>query len=187
MSAAIEGGSFDILFVEDDPHILDVLCDSLSNESFIGNVVCDSSAEDAQRIVSDRGPAKPFAVALIDLVLPGEVDAVGLARYIRQTMSDTIIVAFTGYPDRLFRQDVLEVPFDDFLLKPLSLDKLRQAVWSYCSRFVRRRRLTECLETRESCYREALNRLKEIEYQTKLKLLELGLSKDDTEEGEVDD
>jgi len=171
--AASEGNRFDVLFVEDDHEVLDLFCHALRGEPFVGEVVCVLSADDAQPIVSERGFGRPFAVALIDLVIPGKVSAIDLARYIRQTTPDTVIVAFTGYPDRLFSHAVLEVPFDDFLLKPLPLEKLRQSVWSYCSRFVRRRRLTECLERKETCYREALDRLREIEYQTRLMLLEL--------------
>lgn len=174
---AAEWNKFDILFVEDEQEILDLFCHALSGESFVGDVTCVPSAEDAQLIVSERGFGRPFAVALIDLVIPGKVSAIDLAHYIRRVTPDTIIVAFTGYPDRLFSQAVLEVPFDDFLLKPLPSEKLRQSVWSYCSRFVRRRRLTECLERKETCYRDALDRLREIEYQTRLMLLELGLYK----------
>jgi two-component system, sensor histidine kinase len=65
---------------------------------------------------------------LVDLGLPGR-DGFEVAREIREALGPAVrLVALTGYGQSADRQRALEAGFDDFLVKPASLDAVQRAL-----------------------------------------------------------
>lgn len=65
-------------------------------------------------------------IILLDLGMP-ETDGFQVAKHIRRTSpSSTLLVAYTGYPS--FRHEAKEAGFDDYLLKPVGIDRLKEVL-----------------------------------------------------------
>lgn len=63
-------------------------------------------------------------VILLDLGMP-EMDGFQVAKHMRRASSDStlLLVAHTGYPN--YREPAAEAGFDDYLLKPVNIDRLK--------------------------------------------------------------
>lgn len=66
---------------------------------------------------------------LADLGMPG-MDGMELARQIRQCreLDQTILIALTGWGDAEHREQALAAGFDEYLLKPVSLDRISELI-----------------------------------------------------------
>lgn len=82
-----------VLFVDDEPDLLEALMRNLRSEHFA--VATASGGAAALEMLRDHGP---FAVIVSDLHMP-EMDGVTLLRLARQNAPDTVRVLFTGQPD----------------------------------------------------------------------------------------
>ncbi|GMH24877.1 hypothetical protein Nepgr_026720 [Nepenthes gracilis] len=87
------------------------------------DVTIVSSSEECLLVVSPL-----FKVILLDVCMPG-VDGFDVAVQIRKRFSKRherpLIVALTGNSDRLARDNCLRAGMDGFILKPVSVDKMR--------------------------------------------------------------
>lgn len=110
-----------MMIVDDEESILDML--SLAMTRFGFEVVTESSAEAALKTLS----GEKIHCILTDLHLPG-MDGLQLCREIRKNNPISFIYAMTGYANVFELFDCREAGFDDYFLKPLEIQVLRQAV-----------------------------------------------------------
>jgi two-component system CheB/CheR fusion protein len=108
-----------IVIVEDNADSREMLCELLTRAGF----ECNSA---------DRGDAgltlireKRPDVAVVDVGLPG-IDGLELARRVRgdALLSDTYLVALTGYGQATDRLTALNAGFDEHVVKPVRADEL---------------------------------------------------------------
>lgn len=90
------------------------------------NVTTVGSSEECLLIVS-----REFKVVFLDVCIPG-ADGYEVAVQIRKRFSKRherpLIVAITGSTDRITRDNCLRVGMDGFILKPVSVDKMRNVL-----------------------------------------------------------
>lgn len=103
-----------ILVVDDDARIRQMLSRYFEDEGYRVSLAADGSAMRACL------RAEAVDIILLDLVLPGGDDGLGLAREIRG-QSDVPIIMLTGRDDVVDRIVGLEVGADDYIAKPFHL------------------------------------------------------------------
>jgi len=106
-----------LLIVDDDPIILNLLAEFLSNLGY-------------QYHIADNGPEamsllkeSSATIVITDLVMP-RMDGVKLIRKIKKLWPETDIIAITGYSQDFSYTDVIKAGACDFIRKPFSLDEL---------------------------------------------------------------
>lgn len=152
-----------VLIVEDEPEIAKWMEEVVvSVGDVVDEVTVVSSYDEAVKIITD-GRLPPPAVLVTDIRLPGPSDGTVLGKLVRQRDQNAVIICVTGYPNLLFRREVVELPVDDFLLKPFTADQLRVSVLRAVASYYRRCRFSQCLELKMSTYRDELRKLREIE------------------------
>jgi two-component system response regulator VicR len=115
-----------VLVVDDDPTVVEVVCDYLRSAGFIVDSVTDGfSAIDAQARI---GPD----LVVLDRMLPG-IDGIEACRRIRLT-SSTPIILLTALGSEEERVRGLEAGADDYLTKPFSPRELVLRVQSVLRR-----------------------------------------------------
>lgn len=108
------------LVVDDEPAFCDLGAGWLRAVGF--ECVSAGSADEALA----RLAAEPFDLVFTDVVMPGTMDGVALAREVRQRRPHTAVLLTTGYADVLLAQHG-ELP-GDVLRKPFRRDELLAAV-----------------------------------------------------------
>ncbi len=108
-----------VLVVDDNPDVAEsflALCSSMGHET-----ICEC---DPTRVI-DRAREFHPTVLLLDIGLPG-IDGYTLARQLREIpeFHEVHMVAVSGYGQEEFVARSREAGFDDYLLKPVTLDKL---------------------------------------------------------------
>jgi CheY-like chemotaxis protein len=107
-----------VLIVDDDDDAADAL--GMTLECFGHEVVlAHSGAEALERMAS---PSPPRA-ALIDLSLP-VMDGFEVARRLRATHPDTLLVAVTGFGDEQNRRAAAQAGFHRYVIKPITAGEL---------------------------------------------------------------
>ena len=110
-----------LLVVEDDDTIRETIQDALQLEGF--EVTTCANGLDALQKLDHAGENAPFALVLLDLMLPG-LGGLELCRRLRQQDSRTpirVVSARDSEADRVLGQ---EVGADDYLIKPFGLREL---------------------------------------------------------------
>lgn len=110
-----------VLLVEDDPDLNQLVSGML--EELGASVARASSAEEGQRLFADV----PIDVVLSDMVMPGEMTGLDLARALRETREDMPIVLMTGFSQRAGQ--ALEEGFP-VLRKPFRMEVLKTTLGS---------------------------------------------------------
>lgn len=112
-----------VLVVDDEPDVTLVLGAALRDR---GHLVAVASI--GQEAIEKAGAFQPDA-ALVDICLP-DIDGVTLAELLRGTAATgTIrIVGFSGYGGPRFKAAVCRDVFDEFVLKPATLDAIERAL-----------------------------------------------------------
>lgn len=107
-----------VLCVEDDPEVAEATLDILDN------LGCDARlARDAQEALAQ--PLEEFDLVFSDVVMPGQLDGIGLARRIRAQHPELPILLVSGYvlaPERLQGLSIGVLP------KPYTQEELRRAL-----------------------------------------------------------
>lgn len=107
-----------ILLVEDEQHIAQGLIFNLQQEGY--HVIHTVTAEEAVIRLTQHN----FSLAILDRMLPGEMDGLELCRHIRATNSQLPILMLTAMNRDQDRIDGLEDGADDYIAKPFLLDEL---------------------------------------------------------------
>ncbi len=114
-----QSGSLCVLIVEDDDDSREMLGEWVS--AFGYRQLRAANAEQALNHVMQSHPQ----LALIDLGLP-DVDGYEVARRIRAQAGESLrLIALTGYSDRVARQAASAAGFDDFVVKPVFPEVLK--------------------------------------------------------------
>jgi DNA-binding response OmpR family regulator len=114
----------EILFVEDDPAILDLWIEFLRRANYQAVAAINA---DAGLILLEQ--ELPLRLLITDVVLPGRFDGFALARRAKEIRSSIEIIYQTGFPTVA---DVRShgAPWGRMLLKPFGRDEFIQAVAS---------------------------------------------------------
>ncbi|WP_428669342.1 PAS-domain containing protein [Roseibium sp.] len=83
-----------LLLVEDDPDVANAVTDQLQSLGYA--VLCAESAQDARNLAQDLPELRGV---LSDIVMPGQVNGLALAREIRRNRADLGIALMSGYTD----------------------------------------------------------------------------------------
>jgi signal transduction histidine kinase/ActR/RegA family two-component response regulator len=114
-----------ILLVEDNEELAATLRPLLEQ---VGCIVEWASSGDAARAVIDRRPGE-VDVVLSDMAMPGELDGLGLAAYLRSHHPMIGVVLMTGYASQLHEAAARGFPV---LAKPCAPDVVLNAIRAVC-------------------------------------------------------
>ncbi len=105
-----------ILVVDDEPHIVEVVCDYLKQADY--RVL---TARDGQTALTIARHELPDLV-ILDLMLPGGIDGLDVCRSMRQdrSLADVPIIMLTARIEETDRLIGLELGADDYVTKPFS-------------------------------------------------------------------
>lgn len=110
-----------VLVVDDDQNILSAFQDFLRKERC--TMIAASSAEEALKKIEQQH----VDLLITDIKLKYQ-SGVTLFMHLRGTRPDLPVIVITGYPDLISEEDVKTYGADYFFLKPLDLNRLREAV-----------------------------------------------------------
>ena len=110
-----------VLVVDDDQNILSAFEDFLRRERC--TMIAASSAEEALKKVE----LQHVDLLITDVRLKYQ-SGVTFFMYVKEIEPKLPVIVITGYPDIISEEDVKAYGADYFFLKPLELDKLREAV-----------------------------------------------------------
>lgn len=109
-----------ILIVDDDADLRSELCDFLEGYE----VVQASSGEEALRLLRR---ANEIGLVILDVMMPG-VSGLDVLTEIKKTDPGLSIVILTGYSSKDVVIEALKGHADDYIEKPISIDKIKDAV-----------------------------------------------------------
>ncbi len=125
-----------ILVVDDQPYILDLLCDFLFKEGY--HVVLAESGERAAEVVKTDG----IQLALIDLKLTG-MDGIATMQKICQTDPHIPTIIITGYPSQESSVQALKAGAYDYVSKPFRLEELKKTIERALKEYQLRQEISE--------------------------------------------
>jgi len=151
----VEGSSQRILIVDDEGPIRDMVERSLRQAGYACLAQADSTAA-ARRRLAEEGP---FAVVILDILMPGEPGTALLKELVRLAPQTATIMA-TGAGGVETAVEALKMGAYDYLLKPLMPDAVRIAV----ARAMRKRMLEiELVGRRDRIERLVRERTKDLQ------------------------
>ncbi len=101
-----------ILFVDDEPHMLDGLRRALRNQRMKWNMLFVSSAEDALELIHES----TLDAVITDITMPG-LDGLQMLRIIREEGHSCAVVVLTGQGSESIAVEVMKAGADDYLPK----------------------------------------------------------------------
>lgn len=115
----LQGGSGNILLVDDEEQVVQVTGEILQNLGYV--VVGRSSPQDALQLFSSS--PYDFDLLLTDLTMPG-LTGLELSERVKGLRPDIPIILFTGYSDQVSRDAAMEAGIDEYCMKPISMRDL---------------------------------------------------------------
>lgn len=112
-----------LLLVEDEASVLEVGQVLLSHLGY--NVITATNGREALEIYDNRG--SDISLVLTDMTMP-ELGGLALAKELRNRNPESRVVMLTGYPLQVDTKELLAQGVVDWLIKPLSLEKLAVTV-----------------------------------------------------------
>jgi Response regulator containing CheY-like receiver, AAA-type ATPase, and DNA-binding domains len=110
-----------VLVVDDDPNILSAFGDFFRKEEC--RMIASSSTEDALEILKESS----VNLIITDIRLKGRSGVTFLLE-VKRTWQNLPVIVISGYPDVITETDLQQYGADYFFVKPLDLEKLREAV-----------------------------------------------------------
>ena len=117
-----------VLIVDDDRIVAESIAELLVRDAYIARIA--RSGEEALELLAasrQGGSPEPWAVAIIDMSLPG-MSGLELIKTLRREQPDIVALAITGYPTVEAAVQVIRSGAMDYLTKPMVDDELRIAV-----------------------------------------------------------
>jgi two-component system phosphate regulon response regulator PhoB len=114
--------SSSLLVVEDDDTIRETIRDALILEGF-EVTACGNGRDALQSLQRASGNEDPFALVVLDLMLPG-LGGLDICRQLRKTGDATPILVVSARDTEADRVLGLEVGADDYLIKPFGMREL---------------------------------------------------------------
>jgi len=112
-----------VLVIEDQKELLDILSETIG--SFGYEVITAASAEEAIEKLEDN----KVRVQLVDLQLPG-MSGIEYCKKIREKDCLSIMYAMTGFASVFHLMECREVGFDDYFIKPVKMELLKDSLAS---------------------------------------------------------
>ena len=106
-----------VLVVDDNVAVLRVMERILKRSGY--DVVAASSGKEALQRFGQFGP---FDLLITDVVMPGEIQGVGLINELRKKQNELPVIFITGYSSEIILRDAVH------LVKPVQSDTLRSVV-----------------------------------------------------------
>jgi DNA-binding NtrC family response regulator len=119
-----------VLVVDDNPDIAALATAALEEQGCITRQAL--SAAKAMEILREMS----FDILLTDIVMPGEMDGIALAKAAKAVAPKIAVVLMTGYSERLESGERID---NELLLKPFSPHEIRAAVCRALEAFSERR------------------------------------------------
>jgi DNA-binding NtrC family response regulator len=108
-----------IIVVDDDPAILEMICEGLLNAGF--DVVSAMSPEEA--LAKSEKKEITFAIIDIDLGSP-KMNGIKLGNKLRKAIEDLIVIIMTGYHNIKLAVDAMRTNEFDYMIKPFRIDQI---------------------------------------------------------------
>jgi CheY-like chemotaxis protein len=113
-----------ILVVDDESSMLNIANSILSSVGY--NVFTSENVVEALEILKNN----KIDLVLSDIIMPGEMNGIGLAKYINQNFPDIRIILTSGFPGHLHKKEADELRQYVFLEKPYKMEELESIVRS---------------------------------------------------------
>jgi DNA-binding response OmpR family regulator len=107
-----------ILIIEDEHKIARALKKALEQENYAVDVSFDG--DDGYAMAT----TEPYDLAIIDRMLPGEYDGIGIIKAMRKAKIHTPVIMLTAKGTIADRTTGLDAGADDYLVKPFALEEL---------------------------------------------------------------
>ena len=107
-----------VLIVEDDPVTRKLLEKKLVNEGY--EVECANNGSKAIDLLSE----KTYDVVLTDLMLPGNIDGIGVLEFSKSKREKTEVILITAYASVESAVETMKKGAADYLTKPINIDEL---------------------------------------------------------------
>jgi len=107
-----------ILIVEDEHKIARALKKALEQETFAVDVAYDGDEGHAM------ATTEPYDIAIIDRMLPGDYDGLGIVKAMREAKVHTPVLFLSALGSISERTAGLDAGADDYLVKPFALEEL---------------------------------------------------------------
>jgi len=107
-----------ILVIEDEHKIAQALKKALQQESYAVDVSYDG--DDGYAMAT----TEPYDLAIVDRMIPGEYDGIGIIKAMREMKIHTPVLILTAKGTIADRTSGLDAGADDYLVKPFALDEL---------------------------------------------------------------
>lgn len=118
---------YNLLIVDDDPNILNGLCDIIKFE-FPDTFECYTAihGEEALELLH----LYPIDIVITDMKMP-KIDGIQLLSLIKKEdlcSNNSHVIVLSGYDDYLLVRDALKLGASDYLLKPINIDQLKHTI-----------------------------------------------------------
>ena len=107
-----------ILIVEDEHKIANAVKQGLAQQSYAVDVAYDGDEG------LNMATSQPYDLVILDIMLPGTVDGLGILRAMRKEKLNTPVLLLTAKDKVLDKADGLNAGADDYLVKPFSFVEL---------------------------------------------------------------
>ena len=107
-----------ILIIEDEHKIARALAKALEQETYAVDVAYDGDEGYAM------ATTEPYDIAIIDRMLPGEYDGIGIVKAMRDAKIHTPVLFLSALDSIKERTAGLDAGADDYLIKPFALEEL---------------------------------------------------------------
>ena len=107
-----------VLIVEDEHKIARALAKALEQETYAVDIAYDGDEGHAM------ATTEPYDVAIIDRMLPGEYDGIGIVKAMRAAKVHTPVLFLSALDTVAERTAGLDAGADDYLVKPFALEEL---------------------------------------------------------------
>ena len=122
--ASMETAPFTVMCIDDNVLLVDALERRLNLEAGFGGL---QRVPDLARAVDEAARTNP-SVVLLDVDLPGGIDAMGILDQIAQRLPDSRVVVFTGYPSGDLVRRTMSHGAWGFVSKGVTSDRLITAI-----------------------------------------------------------
>jgi signal transduction histidine kinase/ActR/RegA family two-component response regulator len=129
-------GSGRILFIDDDPSLVDSCLQTLTKLGYSTTALTSSQ----EGLTLFRKKPQGFDLVITDLIMP-EMNGVKLAREMLSIRPDLPIILCTGFSDQITEEMARDIGFRRFLLKPLVARELARAIKDVLGSSVQKRHL----------------------------------------------
>ncbi len=117
LQSSIFKRQYSILLVDDDPFIINVICNNLEEKGY--QVTTADSGERAFELLNKT----TFDLVITDLVME-QIDGIQVLEKAKELYPETMVIILTGFGNMTSAINAFRLGVDDYLLKPLRLEEL---------------------------------------------------------------